>query len=136
MNERGSITPLVIGFAVVLVMLVGVVVNASAAFLKRQQLNSLADSAALAATEGIQGEQVYTGGLGDRAEIDPVVARARAADLLGAAGVPGLRFRILTRVDAVTVELRAPLDLPFRIGELGSAVLISGTGTGVVSVSD
>lgn len=136
MNERGSITPLVIGFTVMLVMLVGVVVNASAAFLKRQQLNSLADAAALAATEGVEGEQVYTGGLGERAEIDPAVARARAADQLGAAGVAGLRFRIVTRTDSVTVHLDAPIDLPFRIGDLGEAVMISGRGTGVVTVSE
>lgn len=136
MNERGSITPLVIGFTVMLVMLVGVVVNASAAFLKRQQLNSLADAAALAATEGVEGEQVYTGGLGERAEIDPAVARARAADQLGAAGVAGLRFRIVTRTDSVTVHLDAPIDLPFRIGDLGQAVMISGRGTGVVTVSE
>ncbi|RYE77289.1 MAG: hypothetical protein EOO74_07120 [Myxococcales bacterium] len=136
MNERGSITPLVIGFTVMLVMLVGVVVNASAAFLKRQQLNSLADAAALAATEGVEGEQVYTGGLGERAEIDPAVARARAADQLLAAGVAGLRFRIVTRTDSVTVHLDAPIDLPFRIGDLGQAVMISGSGTGVVTVSE
>lgn len=134
--ERGSITPLVIGFFIVLVMLVGVVVDASAAYLKRQQLHALADAAALAATEGIEGEQVYTRGLGERARIDPAVARARAAARLRAADVPGLRFRITTRDDSVTVHLRAPVDLPFRVGDLGSGVMISGSATGVVAVSE
>lgn len=135
-DERGSITPLIIGFAVVLVMLIGVVVNASAAFLKRQQLNALADSAALAATEGVQGEQVYTNGLGERAIIDPDAARAEVAAHLATANMPGLRAEVLTRTDAVTVRLRAPIDLPFRIGDVGTEVWISGTATGVVTVSE
>ena len=69
-DAEGSVTPLVIGFAVVVALLVGVVVDASAAYLRRQGLNSAADAAALAATDGIQGEQVYTHGLGERAQID------------------------------------------------------------------
>ncbi len=73
-------TPLIIGFAVVVAMLVAVVVDASAAYLRRQGLNSAADAAALAATDGIQGEEVYTHGLGKRAEIDPVAARRYVAD--------------------------------------------------------
>ena len=72
-DENGSVAPLIIGFAVVVAMLVAVVVDASAAYLRRQGLNSAADAAALAATDGIQGEQVYTHGLGKRAEIDPAV---------------------------------------------------------------
>ncbi len=71
-GERGSVTPLIIGFAVVVALLVAVVVDASAAYLRRQGLNSAADSAALAATDGIQGEEVYTHGLGKRADIDQV----------------------------------------------------------------
>ena len=81
-DERGSVTPLIIGFAVVVAMLVAVVVDASAAYLRRQGLNSAADAAALAATDGIQGEQVYTHGLGKRAEIDPAAARRYVADVL------------------------------------------------------
>ena len=39
-SERGSVTPLIIGFAVVVAMLVAVVVDASAAYLRRQGLDS------------------------------------------------------------------------------------------------
>lgn len=74
-DERGSITPLIIGFAVVIAMLVAVVVDSSAAFLRRQQLDSVADAAALAATDGVQGDAVYTRGLGDTAQIDAAAAR-------------------------------------------------------------
>lgn len=135
-TEDGSIAPLIIGFMLVLVMLVGVVSNASAAFLKRQQLNALADGAALAATEGVEGEQVYVHGLGSRARIDPRAARTAVLAHLDAAGVHGLRHQITARDDAVTVRLRAPIDLPFHLGGLGNRVWISGTATGVVTVSD
>jgi Flp pilus assembly protein TadG len=77
---------MIAGFAAVLVLLVAVVVDASAAILRRQQLDALADAAALAATDGVQGEAVYTRGLGRRAEIDPVAARRFVAAYLGASG--------------------------------------------------
>lgn len=134
--DTGSITPLIIGFMLVLVMLVGAVTNASAAFLKRQQLNALADSASLAATEGIEGEQVYTDGLSERARIDAAAARVAVLGQLRAAGIRGLRHQIDTRERSVTVRLRAPVDLPFHIGSLGTRVWITGTATSVITVSD
>ena len=86
-DERGSVTPLIIGFAVVVALLVGVVVDASAAFLRRQGLESAADAAALAATDGLQGEQVYTRGLGRRADIDPAAARRYVAAYFASSGI-------------------------------------------------
>ena len=65
-RERGSITPLVVGLAVVVALLVAAVVDASAAYLQRQGLDAVADAAALAATDGIEGDQVYLQGLGAR----------------------------------------------------------------------
>ena len=70
---------LLLGLAVVVMLLVGVTVDASAAYLRRQGLDNLADGAVLAAAEGVQGRQVYAGGLGETALIDPVVARAYVA---------------------------------------------------------
>ena len=57
-DQHGSVTPLLIGFALILATLVAVVVDASAAYLRRQGMNSLADAAALSATDGLQGDQV------------------------------------------------------------------------------
>ena len=81
-DERGQTTLLIIGFAIVAIMMVAVVVDASAAYLRRTGLDSLADAAALSAADGVQGRQVYEGGLGKRAEIDPVVARRYVAQYL------------------------------------------------------
>jgi hypothetical protein len=139
-GEDGSVTPLIIGFAVVVAMLVGAVVDASAAFLHRQGLNSAADAAALAATDGIQGEEVYTHGLGKRAQIDPAAARHYVAAYVQSSGVrrrfPGLDYSVSTTADTVVVRMVAPTALPFHLPGLGDGVPVSGTAASVVVVSD
>jgi hypothetical protein len=139
-DEGGSITPLVVGFAFLVAVLVAVVVDASAAYLRRQGLNSAADAAALAATDGLQGAHVYTHGLDDLAEIDAATARRHVEDYLRASGVlaryPGLGWTVTTSATTVVVHLRAPLDLPLRVpGVLGTAT-VSGTASAVVVVTD
>lgn len=115
-DQSGQTALLILGFFLVAVMLVGVVVDASAAYLRRQALNGLADGAALAGADGVQGEQVYTSGLGETAQIDPVAARQYVADYLARTGAHerfrGLVYRVLPAGDSVTVHLSAPLDLP------------------------
>lgn len=139
-DERGSIAPLIIGFALVVGVLVGVVVDASAAYLRRQGMNSLADAAALAATDGLQGEAVYTGGLGERARIDPVTARRYVEDYLRSTGAlaryPGLGWAVATTPTAVTVRVTAPLDLPLRVPGVGESATVAGTASAVVVVGD
>lgn len=139
-DERGSVTPLIIGFTVVVAMLVAVVVDASAAYLRRQGLNSAADSAALAATDGIQGEEVYTHGLGRRAEIDPAAARRYVADYFASSGLgrrfPGLDYSVETTSDTVVVRVATPMDLPLRVPGVGTNVRVTGSAASVVVVSD
>ncbi|HEY9563226.1 MAG TPA: pilus assembly protein TadG-related protein, partial [Nocardioides sp.] len=45
-QEAGQVTVLIVGFALILLMAVGVVVDTSAAYLNRQSLDTLADGAA------------------------------------------------------------------------------------------
>ena len=85
-GEDGQTALLLVGLAVVLMVLVGVTVDASAAYLRRAGLDNLADGAALAAADGIQGEQVYDGGLGEVALVDPEVARDYVAQYLAQVG--------------------------------------------------
>lgn len=138
-NEWGSVTPLIIGFAVVVALLVAVVVDASAAYLRRQGLNSAADSAALAATDGIQGEQVYANGLGERAKIDPAAARRYVADYFAGSGIrarfPGLDYSVETTAETVVVQVRAATDLPLRVPGVGSDVVVTGTAASMLIVS-
>ena len=139
-DDRGSVTPLIIGFAVVVALLVAVVVDASSAYLTRQGLDSAADAAALAATDGLQGEQVYTHGLGSRAEIDPATARSFVAAYVAGSGVrrrfPGLDYSVRTTGRTVVVRLVAPTRLPLHVPGVGTRVVVSGTAASVVVVSD
>lgn len=139
-DETGTVAVLIIGFTVVIAMMVTVVVDASAAYLRRQNLSSLADGAALAAADGIQGEHVYTTGLGERAVIDPRVAEALVAAHLGAVGAartfPGLTYDVVTAEDRVVVRVSAPLDLPLTLPGLGDETRVSGTAAAVVVVSE
>lgn len=139
-DERGSVTPLIIGFAVVVALLVAVVVDASAAYLRRQGLNAAADAAALAATDGIQGEQVYTQGLGRRAQIDPATARRYVADYFAASGIrsrfPGLGYSVETTDNTVVVQIVTPMDLPLHVPGVGTDVRVTGAAASVVLVSD
>lgn len=124
--ERGQTTILIVGFAIVLMMAVGVVVDASAAYLQRQALATLADGAALAAADEVEGAAVYTGGLsGDRAPLDPDRIEAVVHDHLRAVGAhgthPGLRIEVAVHDDTVLVRLSARLDLPIAVDGLTDA---------------
>ena len=127
-DERGSITPLIIGFVLVVAMLVAVVIDASAAFLVRQRLDSIADAAALAATEGLAGDVAYDGGLDDRAQIDGAAARRYAAASIavsagGEPGIAGIGFEVHAHNRVVEVDVHAPLHLPIPVpGVTGSTV--------------
>lgn len=139
-DERGQTTLLIVGFAIVAIMMVAVVVDASAAYLRRSGLDSLADGAVLAAADGISGRQVYEGGLGARAEIDPQIARRYVAEYLADVGAtrrfPGLSYRVETGTDRVVVHLATPLDLPITPPGWETRPVISGTAASFVVVSE
>lgn len=138
--ERGTVTPLIIGFAVVLLMLVGVVVDASAAYLQRQSLDNLADGAALSAANEVRGSAVFEQGLdGDLAPLAAELATEAVHIYLRDTGAlrehPGLRVRVSVRNRSVVVALRAPLDLPIRVGDLTSGE-VGASAAAVVRVGD
>ena len=139
-DEHGQTTLLIVGFAVVAIMMVAVVVDASAAYLRRSGLDSLADGAALAAADGIQGRQVYEGGLGERARIDLVVTRQYVDQYLRDTGAarrfPGLRYEVEAGADRVVVRVSAPLDLPITLPGWERRPVIAGTAASFVVVSD
>lgn len=137
-GERGQVTPLIVGFALVLAIAIAVVIDATAAYLQRSGLSTLADGAALHGADlGATGVDVYTDGLPEaRLRLTEAAVHASVADYLQRVGAhrdyPGLTFRVGVASDQrVTVELSAPLDLPLtfpgspaqpRVGASGSAV--------------
>ena len=115
-SERGTVTLLVVGFAVVLLMMAAVVTDASAAYLQRQSLDTLADGAALTAADaGASGDEAYGEGL------DADVARAAVFGYLRRVGAfaryPGLTATVSVDSTArrVLVEVHAPLHLPLHL---------------------
>ena len=141
-DERGQATVLIIGLATVLAMSVALVVDATAAYLQRQGLDTLADGAALRGADlGATGRDVYEGGVpADRLELSAAQARAAVGDYLRGTGAygryPGLSYQV--RVDPTTqrveVSLSAPLDLPLTIPGSPERAMIGATGSAVVGV--
>lgn len=139
-TEHGQTTLLLVGFTVVALLMIGVAVDASAAYLQRQGLDALADGAALSAADGVQGEQVYEGGLGERARIDPTVARTLVADYIAATGAAqeyrGLRYSVDATADRIVVRVSAPLDLPITPPGWAARPVISATAASYVVVTE
>jgi hypothetical protein len=141
-DERGQVTLLIVGFAVLLAMAVALVVDTSAAYLQRQGLDTLADGAALRGADlGATGREVYEGGLPDErlhltaARVRPAVA-AYLREVGAYAKYPGLSSDV--HVDAaastVTVSLHAPLDLPLSVPGSPGRTAVGATGSAVVGV--
>ncbi|KAA1424301.1 pilus assembly protein TadG-related protein [Nocardioides antri] len=140
-DDRGQTSVLIIGFAAVVLLLVVVVVDAGAAYLERQGLDSLADGAALyAADAAAEGRDVYRGGLDDGdLHLSADVARAAVGDYLRSAGAydahPGLRYSVAVRGDRVVVEIAAPVDLPLTLPGGPQRPTVRATGSAVVRPS-
>lgn len=141
-GERGSTIPLIIGFALVLTLVVGVVIDATAAYLRRQDLDSLADGAALRGADlGAAGTEVYGGGLGAAdLELTPAAARQAVDAYLAAVDAyrryPGLLAEVSVDVAArrVLVHLRAPADLPLHVPGSPAHPIVGAEGSAVVAV--
>ena len=112
-DDRGSVLLLGIGFVIVCLLAVVVVVDASAAYLQRRALMSLADGAALAGAQAIDLDHYYAHGAttGTRLTGAGVVAAARAH--LAGAGKDVMIEQIATDGVHVRVRLSAPVRLPF-----------------------
>lgn len=139
MTQRGSSTPLIIAFSAIVLLLVAVVVDASAAFLVRQRLDALADGAALQGADlGAQGSEAYGGGLatGDLAISRREAERAVAAYLRDVDAVgqhPGLRAVVRVEDERVVVRLEVPLDLPLGLPGAPERPTVIAEGSAVVS---
>jgi hypothetical protein len=137
-DERGSSTPLVLGFAAIVLMLVVVVVDASVAYLERQRLDSLADGAALYGADlGAQGTEAYDGGLA-AGDLDLSSAEAERAvhdylrDVAAHRSHPGLRAAVRITGDRLVVELTAPVDLPLDLPGAPVSPTVRSVGSAVV----
>lgn len=139
-DQAGQATLMIVGFAFVLAMAVALVVDASAAYLQRQGLDTVADGAALRGADlGATGREVYTGGVpAGRLDITADAVRASVQAYLASAGAyrrfPGLSFSVDVdrAASSVTVHVRAPLDLPLTVPGAPHVATVGATGSAVV----
>jgi uncharacterized membrane protein len=142
-DERGTVTLLVIGLAVVLLMMTAVVTDASAAYLQRQGLDTLADGAALTAADtGASGDEVYGNGLDADLHLDADVARAAAFAYLHRVGAytryPGLTAQVWvdSSTQRVIVEVHAPIDLPLHVPGSPERADVGATSAATVGIDE
>ena len=115
-DDDGTVLVLVLGFTMLLALMVGVVVNVSAAVLARRAVAGAADGAAVAAAQALDVERLYRDGLpGERLPLSTAGARQRVAAYGEQVrpGQPGLRLSVT--VDGSTASVLAVRDvrLPF-----------------------
>jgi uncharacterized membrane protein len=142
-DERGTVLLMIIGFAVVLLMMAAVVTDASAAYLQRQGLDTLADGAALTAADaGASGEEAYGDGLDADLHLDADVARAAVLGYLHRVGAftrfPGLTAEVAvdSSTQRVVVSVHAPLHLPLHVPGAPGRASVGATSAATVGVDD
>jgi len=113
------ITGMLVIFAICLLLTVIAVTDLSAAYLRRQGAMSLADGAALAATEAAAAGAVYQGGSGRFVPINETAAAAAVHRYLTTTGAyaeyPGLRTQVRVVGHQVLVLLTMPYRLPIPV---------------------
>ncbi|MGB4325243.1 MAG: Tad domain-containing protein [Candidatus Nanopelagicales bacterium] len=113
-SERGSIMLLGIGFTGVCLLALAVVTDASSAFIQQRNLQSYADSIALAGAQGIDRSEYYRSGATESTRLDPQVVRSTIEGQIRAFDVPNQpRVEFSSNGTAVSVFVKAPLRLTF-----------------------
>jgi Flp pilus assembly protein TadG len=110
-GERGQVTVMALGLALVAFAVAGLATDGTRAFLARRALQNAADSAALAAASELDTDAYYESG-GSQAVLDPARARGVALEWLGRRGLDA-RPAIAATSSHVTVSLRDSVRTAF-----------------------
>jgi Flp pilus assembly protein TadG len=110
-DERGQVTILVLGLALVVFAIAGLAVDGTRAFLTRRSLQNGADAAALAGAAELDVKTYYASG-GRTVVLDEAAARRTAAGWLGRRGLPG-RVEITTEPGRIGVVVRSQTPTSF-----------------------
>ena len=132
-DESGQITVMLVIFSICLLLAVVAVADISASYLRRQSATSLADGAALAATEAAAAVDVYGPADHDYVRLDPVAARAAVDTYLRETGsyasYPGLQAVVAVEGATVRVFLTMPFALPVPVPGVDATTTIHSTGS-------
>jgi Flp pilus assembly protein TadG len=119
-DERGQVSVLVLGLALVVLAVAGVAVDGTRAFLARLTLQNAADSAALAGAGELDEGALYSSG-GRSVVLDPLRARRVAEAWLTRRGVPA-RAVVVIDEDSVVIALRSSVATTF-LGLVGISTI-------------
>ena len=138
-RDDGSVLPLVIGFVVVVLLLVGVVVDSSVLWLQRRALQSTVDGAALAGAQAVDLGAVYAGGAHGDLALAPAAVRRAVRRYLAATPsddeLPSFRLTSTTvEGPVVTVGARSTVSLPFTTLLTGRTVVVRADASAVLRV--
>lgn len=136
-GQRGQTTPLILAFAAIIVLVLAVVIDASAAFLERQRLDAVADGASLAGADAAaEGLEVYAGGLDQTLRLSEPEAERAVREHLRRTGAyddhPGLRATVRISGDRLVVELSAPVELPLHMPGVPVRTVVGSHGSAIV----
>jgi hypothetical protein len=113
-RDDGSMLILMIGLVVLSLLLVAVVVDASALFLARMHLISAADGAALAGAQSVDQRALYTGPATGQLPLDPAGVRDAVDHYLLVDGDPEVQvLAVSTDATVVRVSFQEQVHLPF-----------------------
>jgi Flp pilus assembly protein TadG len=128
-GDDGQLLILIAFFAVVLILFVAVIVDASAAFLARRSLASQADGAALAAAQNLDLDAFYNGPGGESLPLADVSETARDYVDANFPGTEILDVHLSNDGTAVTLTLRKHLRLPLSPPGYGDGVDVTASAT-------
>ena len=110
-DEAGQTTILVLGLAMLCFAIAGIAVDGTRAWLYRRTLQNAADASVLAGATELDRTSYYSSA-GGTVELDPVAARAAAAEWLAKRGLP-VRSLVQADTGGVRVEVRGSVDTTF-----------------------
>jgi Flp pilus assembly protein TadG len=130
-DERGQITAMLVIFSVCLLLAIVAVTDLSASYLRRQAVTSLADGAALAASNGAAAG-IYGRSSDDFVVIGQPAAAAAVDSYLRDTGAyakyPGLQVEVAAQGHTVTVYLSMPYRLPVPVPGVASTTTLHSSG--------
>lgn len=136
--ESGQLTVLILAFAICLLLVIAAVTDISASYLRRQSLASLADGAALSATDGAAAAAVYGDPRASHVALDESAARSAVDAYLQEVDAygrfPGLRAHVEVADDVLEVRLQHDYQLPFPVPGAKSQTTIEATGSATMPI--
>lgn len=130
-SDTGQITALLVLFSICLLLAIIAVTDISGSYLRRQAAASLADAAALSASDAAVAGGVYRGGDPGYVVIDAAAASAAVDTFLKSSGAyadyPGLDVVVFVERHTVHVSLSMPYRLPVAMPGVSDVATIHGS---------